>query len=80
MPDRIEVMFAGERINVSENRSALHVALRMPQGASVIADGVDVVKQVHVVLDRRSAFSERVRPGNGEATRASRSADDQIST
>ncbi|HET6865934.1 MAG TPA: glucose-6-phosphate isomerase, partial [Solirubrobacteraceae bacterium] len=63
VPDRIEAMFAGERINVSENRSVLHVALRMPRSASLIVDGVDVVKQVHEVLDRVSAFSERVRSG-----------------
>ena len=63
MPDRIEAMFAGERINVSENRSVLHVALRMPRSASLIVDGVDVVKQVHEVLDRMSAFSDRVRSG-----------------
>jgi glucose-6-phosphate isomerase len=63
VPDRIEAMFSGERINVSENRSVLHVALRMPRGASLIVDGVDVVKQVHEVLDRMSAFSERIRSG-----------------
>ena len=63
MPERIEAMFAGERINVSENRSVLHVALRMPRSASLIVDGVDVVKQVHDVLDRMSAFSERIRSG-----------------
>jgi glucose-6-phosphate isomerase len=63
VPGRIEAMFAGERINVSENRSVLHVALRMPRGASVIVDGVDVVRQVHEVLDRMSAFSERIRSG-----------------
>ena len=63
MPERTEAMFAGERINVSENRSVLHVALRMPRSASLIVDGVDVVKQVHDVLDRMSAFSERIRSG-----------------
>jgi glucose-6-phosphate isomerase len=63
LPDRIEAMFTGERINVSENRSVLHVALRMPRSASLIVDGVDVVKQVHEVLDRMSAFSDRVRSG-----------------
>ena len=63
MPERIEAMFAGERINVSENRSVLHVALRMPRSASLIVDGVDVVTQVHEVLDRMAAFSERVRSG-----------------
>ncbi|MBV9334869.1 MAG: glucose-6-phosphate isomerase, partial [Solirubrobacterales bacterium] len=61
--DRIEAMFTGERINVSENRSVLHVALRMPRSASLIVDGVDVVRQVHEVLDRMAAFSDRVRSG-----------------
>jgi glucose-6-phosphate isomerase len=56
-------MFAGERINVSESRSVLHVALRMPRGRSLIVDGVDVVAEVHEVLDRMSAFAERVRSG-----------------
>ena len=60
---RIEAMFAGERINVSENRSVLHVALRMPKEASLIVDGVDVVAEVHAVLDRMAAFADRVRSG-----------------
>jgi glucose-6-phosphate isomerase len=63
VPQRREAMFAGERINVSEDRSVLHVALRMPRSASLILDGVDVVKQVHDVLDRMAAFAERVRSG-----------------
>jgi glucose-6-phosphate isomerase len=63
LSDRIEAMFSGERINVSENRSVLHVALRMPKNASLIVDGVDVVKQVHEVLDRMGAFSDRLREG-----------------
>jgi len=63
LADRIEAMFTGERINVSENRSVLHVALRMPRSASLIVDGVDVVKEVHEVLDRMAAFSDRVRSG-----------------
>jgi glucose-6-phosphate isomerase len=58
-----DAMFRGDPINVSENRSVLHVALRMPREASLIVDGVDVVKQVHEVLDRMAAFSERVRSG-----------------
>jgi glucose-6-phosphate isomerase len=61
---RIEAMFAGERINVSENRSVLHVALRMPRDESLVVDGVDVVAQVHQVLDRMTAFSDRVRSGD----------------
>ena len=63
LAERTEAMFTGERINVSENRSVLHVALRMPKSASLIVDGVDVVKQVHEVLDRMAAFSDRVRSG-----------------
>ncbi|HET7177062.1 MAG TPA: hypothetical protein VFI63_00075, partial [Solirubrobacterales bacterium] len=61
--ERREAMFRGERINVSEDRPALHVALRMPRGRSLILDGVDVVKQVHEVLDRMWGFCERVRRG-----------------
>jgi glucose-6-phosphate isomerase len=61
--ERTEAMFQGERINVSENRSVLHVALRMPKGDSLVVDGVDVVAEVHDVLDRMSAFSERIRSG-----------------
>ncbi len=60
---RIEAMFRGDRINVSENRSVLHVALRMPKGTRLIVDGVDVVANVHEVLDRMSAFADRVRSG-----------------
>ncbi|HEX5194455.1 MAG TPA: glucose-6-phosphate isomerase [Solirubrobacteraceae bacterium] len=58
-----DAMFAGERINVSENRSVLHVALRMPRSSSLVVDGVDVVAQVHEVLDRMRAFSDRIRSG-----------------
>jgi glucose-6-phosphate isomerase len=61
--ERREAMFAGERINVSEDRAVLHVALRMPRQRSLIVDGVDVVRQVHEVLDRMGAFAERVRSG-----------------
>jgi glucose-6-phosphate isomerase len=61
--ERRDAMFRGDRINVSENRSVLHVALRMPREASLIVDGVDVVRQVHAVLDRMAAFAERVRSG-----------------
>ncbi len=63
MPERREAMFAGERINVSENRPVLHVALRMPRQRSLLLDGVDVVKEVHAVLDRMGSFAERVRGG-----------------
>jgi glucose-6-phosphate isomerase len=61
--DRRDAMFRGEHINVSEDRPVLHVALRMPRERSLIVDGEDVVKQVHDVLDRMSAFSEKVRSG-----------------
>ncbi len=60
---RRDMMFAGERINVSENRSVLHVALRMPKGATLIVDGVDVVAQVHEVLDRMADFATTIRSG-----------------
>ncbi len=63
LAERREAMFHGERINVSENRSVLHVALRMPRDRSLIVDGVDVVKEVHEVLDRMGDFCERVRSG-----------------
>src|SRR6476646_5150456 len=61
--ERREAMFAGERINVSEDRPVLHVALRMPRGRSLLVDGVDVVTEVHETLDRMADFSERVRSG-----------------
>ena len=63
LAERREAMFAGERINVSENRSVLHVALRMPRNRSLLVDGVDVVKQVHEVLHRMNVFADRVRTG-----------------
>jgi glucose-6-phosphate isomerase len=58
-----DAMFRGERINVSENRSVLHVALRMPKGSSLVVDGVDVVAEVHEVLDRMTSFAQRIRSG-----------------
>ncbi len=60
---RRDAMFAGEHINVSEDRAVLHVALRMPRERSLFVDGVDVVKEVHGTLDRMGAFAERVRSG-----------------
>ena len=60
---RIEAMFGGEKINVTENRAVLHAALRAPRETSIIVDGEDVVPQVHAVLDRMSAFADRVRSG-----------------
>jgi glucose-6-phosphate isomerase len=61
--ERRDAMFAGEHINVTEDRAVLHVALRMPRDRSLIVDGRDVVKDVHEVLDRMAAFSERIRSG-----------------
>ncbi len=58
-----DAMFAGEHINVSEDRAVLHVALRMPRGTSLVVDGRDVVAQVHDVLDQMSSFAHRVRSG-----------------
>ena len=63
LEERRAAMFAGEHINVSEDRAVLHVALRMPRQRSLVVDGVDVVKQVHETLDRMAAFCERVRSG-----------------
>ncbi|HEX2129468.1 MAG TPA: glucose-6-phosphate isomerase [Solirubrobacterales bacterium] len=63
MPERRDAMFRGERINTTEDRSVLHVALRMPRERSLVVDGEDVVQQVHEVLDRMVAFCERVRGG-----------------
>jgi glucose-6-phosphate isomerase len=61
---RIDAMFRGEKINVTENRAVLHVALRAPRGASILVDGENVVPHVHDVLDRMAAFSNRVRSGD----------------
>jgi glucose-6-phosphate isomerase len=72
--ERIEAMFRGDHINVSEDRAVLHVALRMPRGASLVVDGIDVVEAVNDVLDRMAGFCDRVRSGawmghTGEAIR-----------
>jgi glucose-6-phosphate isomerase len=60
---RIDAMFRGEKINVTEKRAVLHVALRAPKGQSIFVDGEDVVPQVHAVLDKMAGFSGRVRSG-----------------
>ena len=60
---RIDAMFRGDRINVSEQRAVLHVALRAPKGASIDVDGENVVPQVHAVLDKMADFADRVRSG-----------------
>ncbi|MBM2623069.1 glucose-6-phosphate isomerase [Actinoplanes sp. LDG1-06] len=61
--ERTAAMFAGEHINVTEDRSVLHTALRLPRDATLVVDGQDVVAEVHEVLDRMGAFSDRVRSG-----------------
>jgi len=60
---RIDAMFRGDKINITENRAVLHVALRAPKGASIVVDGENVVPQVHAVLDKMADFSNRVRSG-----------------
>ena len=60
---RREAMFAGERINTTEDRSVLHTALRLPRGSSLLVDDIDVVADVHAVLDRMAVFSNAVRSG-----------------
>jgi glucose-6-phosphate isomerase len=62
--NRIDAMFRGEMLNVTEKRAVLHVALRTPRGESIKVDGQDVVPQVHAVLDKMAAFSLRVREGS----------------
>src|SRR5258705_3649870 len=61
--ERIDAMFRGEKINVTENRAVLHVALRSPRGASIVADGENAVPPDHALLDKMADFSARVRPG-----------------
>jgi glucose-6-phosphate isomerase len=61
--ERIDAMFAGEKINVTEQRAVLHVALRAPEGEHIFVGGADVVPEVHAVLRKMSAFSDRVRSG-----------------
>lgn len=63
LEEKIGAMFRGDKINVTEHRAVLHTALRAPRGASVIVDGVDVVPEVHAVLDRMAAFAEKLRGG-----------------
>ncbi|HEY2861428.1 MAG TPA: glucose-6-phosphate isomerase [Terracidiphilus sp.] len=63
LKQRIDAMFSGQKINITENRAVLHVALRAPKGASIVVDGENVVPAVHEVLDRMTAFANRVRGG-----------------
>ena len=72
--DRIDAMFRGDKINVSEKRAVLHVALRAPRGASIIHDGQNVVPEVHAVLDKMADFAGRLRSGAWRAIWASASA------
>ncbi len=60
---RRDAMFRGEKINITENRAVLHVALRAPKGASIVVDGQNVVPEVHAVLDKMAAFADRIRSG-----------------
>jgi glucose-6-phosphate isomerase len=64
--ERIDAMFRGEKINITERRAVLHVALRAPQGASIMVDGVNVVPEVHAVLGRMAEFCNRMRSGEWE--------------
>jgi glucose-6-phosphate isomerase len=63
LQERIDAMFRGEKINITEKRAVLHVALRAPRGASIVVDGENVVPKVHAVLDRMADFSNRIRSG-----------------
>ena len=63
LKDRIDAMFRGEKINITENRAVLHVALRAPREASIVVDGENIVPEVHAVLDKMAVFSDRVRSG-----------------
>ena len=62
--ERIDAMFRGDKINITEKRAVLHVALRAPKGEAIFVDGQDVVPEVHAVLDKMAAFSDRVRSGD----------------
>ncbi len=61
--ERIDAMFSGEKINTTENRAVLHVALRAPRDATIMVDGVNVVPEVHAVLDKMATFADQVRSG-----------------
>ena len=62
--EKIDAMFRGDKINITENRAVLHVALRAPKGESIVVDGEDVVPAVHAVLDKMAGFADRVRSGD----------------
>src|SRR5258705_9856493 len=63
LQSRIDAMFRGEKINLTENRAVLHTALRAPRDASIVVEGENVVPKVHAVLDKMADFSDRVRSG-----------------
>ncbi|WP_153558586.1 glucose-6-phosphate isomerase [Roseimaritima sediminicola] len=69
LEERIEAMFTGQKINVTEDRAVLHTALRAPQGASVVVDGENVIPDVHAVLDKMAAFCQQVRSGQWKGHR-----------
>src|ERR1043166_1791077 len=66
---RIEAMFRGEKINTTENRAVLHVALRSPKGGSIMVDGENVVPKVHAVLDKMAGFCDGIRNGEWKGKR-----------
>ena len=70
--ERIDAMFRGEKINLTENRAVLHVALRAPRGATLVVDGENVVPQVHAVLDKMTDFANRIRNGVWKGHRGKR--------
>src|SRR5262249_54017214 len=72
LQERIEAMFRGDHVNVTEDRAVLHTALRLPRAASLVVDGQDVVAAVHEVLDRMSVFADRVREGDWRGHTGSR--------
>src|SRR5262249_21236613 len=61
--ERIDAMFRGDKINITENRAALHIALRAPRGTSIVVDGENVVPQVHAALAKTADFSNSLRSG-----------------
>ena len=63
LTSKIDAMFNGEKINITENRAVLHTALRAPKGSSIVVDGVNVVPEVHAVLDKMAGFADQIRSG-----------------
>ena len=79
MAERRDAMFRGDKINITEQRAVLHVALRAPRDARILVDGHDVVPDVHQVLDAMAKFAEQVRSARGAVIPASASATSSIS-